>query len=110
MHHLHYLYHKLAWIRCQNLDIQVVVVDTVSLPSLVVHCHRVVVVIVIQDNLGVVVAAVAVADDRMDFLPTVVVETVRDIHPLVIRKGFDSQRLMQSKSPMSLRSSTLLCS
>ena len=86
--------------------------DTVSLPSLVVHCHRVVVVIVIQDNLGVVVAAVAVAvaDDRMDFLLTVVVETVRDIHPLVIRKGFDSQRLMQSKSPMSLRSSTLLCS
>ena len=80
-----------------------VVVDTVSLPSLVVHCHRVVVVIE-MDNLEVVVAVV---DDHMDSLLGVAVETVRDIHLLVVRKDFYSQMLMQSKSPMSLRSSTL---
>ena len=102
---IHYLCHRLAWIRCQDLDIQVVVVvvvvDIVSLPFLVVevHCHRVVVVI-LEDNLEVVVAVVVV---RMDSL--LVMETVRDIL-LVIRRGFGCQRLMQSISPMSLQSST----
>jgi rhamnose utilization protein RhaD (predicted bifunctional aldolase and dehydrogenase) len=78
------------------------VVDTVSLPSLevvvVVHCHRVAVVVIeIQGNLEEMV--VAVAGDRMDCLLVVAAETVRDIHP-VVRKDFDSQRLMQSKSLM----------
>jgi len=104
-HYLHYLYHRLAWIRYQDLDIQVLMllVDTVSLPSPVgeVHCHRIVVVI-LEENLEVVVAVV---DGRMDYL--LVAETVRDIL-LVVRMGFGFQRLMQSISLMSLQSSTSL--
>ena len=86
----------MAWIHYQDLDNQLVV-DIVSLLSLVVHYHRVAVMIELLDNLEVVVA------DHMDsLLEEAAVGTVQDIHLLVVHKGFDSQKLIQSKSPMSL--------